>query len=229
MIQPKQRNKKYYDRKIRGAPLTAGDRVLTKECAFEGPHKLKDKWSQEIFVVVDRHGTLPVYKVKPESGGKTRTLHRNLLLPVQFIREPALPANKVPVPTVELPDPGVVTHLADESAPRLNNVREEDESDEEEEFVVTVPPRQRTPDTNPPQAEPAPLDIAPVPTLTPTPAPRASTRARRPPTWQTSGEFVLGPQLNMLLNILSHEGIDSQLVTNAIFHIITSAARTPFS
>merc|ERR1711954_85729 len=69
--QRKQKNREYYNRKVRGATLETGDRILVKECSFEGPHKLKDKWSDEIFLVVDKpHSDMPVYRVRPESGGR---------------------------------------------------------------------------------------------------------------------------------------------------------------
>ena len=46
-------------------------------------HKIQDKWEQEEYVVVSQLDPfLPVYKVRPISGGNTRTLHRNLLLPL---------------------------------------------------------------------------------------------------------------------------------------------------
>ena len=41
--QAKHQNKRYFDRKVRGGPLVAGDRVLVRECAFDAPHKLKEK------------------------------------------------------------------------------------------------------------------------------------------------------------------------------------------
>ena len=52
-------------------------------CSFEGPHKLQDKWSDDIFVVKEQpdSGT-PVFVVEPVNGGRKRTLLRNLLLPV---------------------------------------------------------------------------------------------------------------------------------------------------
>ena len=101
----KQKNRDYYNRKVRGATLETGDRVLVKECAFEGPHKIKDKWSEDIFIVLDKpHSEMPVYRVRPESGGRIRTLHRNLLLPVQSIRDGQIPPDMVaPVPKVVEP------------------------------------------------------------------------------------------------------------------------------
>ena len=47
--------------------------------------KIQDKWEQEEYVVVSQPDPfLPVYKVRPISVGNTRTLHRNLLLPLSL-------------------------------------------------------------------------------------------------------------------------------------------------
>ena len=86
-LERKEYNKKYHDRKMRGSALIAGDRVLVKEYAFDGPHKLKDKWSKQLFIVTKKLEGSPVYIVVNEDGGQEKTLHRNALLPVQAIRE----------------------------------------------------------------------------------------------------------------------------------------------
>ena len=51
-----------------------------------GKQKLADKWEQEPYFVVNIPNTeIPVYKVQSEYGKVTRTLHRNMLLPFNFI------------------------------------------------------------------------------------------------------------------------------------------------
>ncbi|KAK3787697.1 hypothetical protein RRG08_031926 [Elysia crispata] len=83
----KESQKNYYGKRVRGATLILGDKVLVRNCSFEGPHKLQDKWSDDIFVVKEQpdSGT-PVFGVEPVNGGRKRALHRNLLLPVESVR-----------------------------------------------------------------------------------------------------------------------------------------------
>ncbi|CAB4040297.1 Hypothetical predicted protein, partial [Paramuricea clavata] len=52
-----------------------------------GPGKLRSHWEDQIHVVVERKGEMPVFVVKPEglATNKKRTLHRNLLLPCDFL------------------------------------------------------------------------------------------------------------------------------------------------
>ena len=50
-----------------------------------GPGKLRSYWEQEIYVVTQKRKDMPVYEVKPETGnGRSRVLHRNLLLPCSY-------------------------------------------------------------------------------------------------------------------------------------------------
>ena len=61
-----------------------------------GPCKLRSHWEDQIHVVINRKGEdSPVYEVKPETGpGGTRILHRNLLLPCNYL--PVDVVSKIP-------------------------------------------------------------------------------------------------------------------------------------
>ena len=74
-----QQQKKHYDLKIRGAQLQPGDRVLIRNVAFKGPHKLEDQWQEEIYLVTEQtDSNIPLYHVKREDGfSDINTLHRN--------------------------------------------------------------------------------------------------------------------------------------------------------
>ena len=84
-----------YDKRIFGAVLELGDRVLLRNVGLQGTHKIADKWSQDVYVVVEQpNSDIPVYEVKPEIGsGRARILHHNLLLPI-----PCLPLESQAVP-----------------------------------------------------------------------------------------------------------------------------------
>ena len=78
-----ERSKKLYDRRSRGVELLPQDLVLVKKVAWTERHKIQDRWEEGEYVVISRPDPyLPVYKVQPVEGGKVRTLHRNLLLPL---------------------------------------------------------------------------------------------------------------------------------------------------
>ena len=82
--QQQTKHRKLYDMKCRGAALDVGDLVLVKQTAWKGRHKIQDRWeSGEYQVVGQPTPGVPVYTVKRVAGGKTKVLHRNLLLSLQ--------------------------------------------------------------------------------------------------------------------------------------------------
>ncbi len=78
--------KRNYDRKNRvvSATLNPGDRVLVKQVAWQGPHKLANRWDDQVHIVLRQPSAdIPVFDVQEESlSGPVRTLHRNMLLPI---------------------------------------------------------------------------------------------------------------------------------------------------
>ena len=61
--------------------------MLVRNVGVRGKHKIADRWEKEVFVVLGPpNPTIPVFEVKQENNkGRTRILHRNLLLPINSI------------------------------------------------------------------------------------------------------------------------------------------------
>lgn len=131
-----------YDTKVRGATIQKGDRVLVRINAFEGRHKLSDKWEKDSYRVLDQpNKDIPVYTVQKEhGGGKKRNLHRNHLLPVGFITETHEhnEENK-PVQTLRKRKPTKVppTMIPDRPVP-IQDYRQNESSDEESVELVII-------------------------------------------------------------------------------------------
>ena len=63
-----------------------GDTVLLKKTSFQGKHKLSTKLEKNPFTITSQpHNNIPVDLVKRESDGLTKTLHKNLLLPISAL------------------------------------------------------------------------------------------------------------------------------------------------
>lgn len=82
-----QHQKKYYDRKVRGSTIEVGDRVLVEKLAYDGKHKIQDRWEEHAYEVIRQpNPEVPVFVLQREDGeGGLRTLHRNHLLPISHL------------------------------------------------------------------------------------------------------------------------------------------------
>ena len=77
----KTKNKVLCDRRAKAIKLHVGDKVLVKQPAYKGKHKIADRFEPDTYIVMDQARTdIPVYKVKSEQSDKERLLHRNHLL-----------------------------------------------------------------------------------------------------------------------------------------------------
>ena len=64
--------------------MREGDRVLVRVVNFYCKHKIKDKWEDSPYIIISQPNLqIPVYQVQREDGqGRTKIIHRNLLLPI---------------------------------------------------------------------------------------------------------------------------------------------------
>ena len=90
-----QKYKTSYDKGVKGPQLQVNDLVLLKIVAHKARHKIQDKWESEEYIVIEQPipGT-PVYRVRPVTGTKVRTLHRNLLLPLGVKYQPDIDSDE---------------------------------------------------------------------------------------------------------------------------------------
>ncbi|KAG1933867.1 interleukin-1 receptor accessory protein-like 1-A [Pimephales promelas] len=79
----------YYNRKCKGHSLELGDRVLLANKGEKGKRKLADRWESTVYIVVSKNFSLNTYKIRHPVNGRTKTVHRNLLMPVNFLPLPA--------------------------------------------------------------------------------------------------------------------------------------------
>lgn len=76
---------RYYNRKAKGSPLDVGDRVLVANRGERGKRKIADKWESTVYEVVSVKPDINVYCIRDPVTSRTKILHRNLLLPVNFL------------------------------------------------------------------------------------------------------------------------------------------------
>nr|XP_021332419.1 uncharacterized protein LOC110439844 [Danio rerio] len=102
------RHARIYNRKVKGSPLIVGDRVLLANRGERGKRKVADKWESNLYEVMSVRSPINVYRIRDTETNREKTVHRNLLLPVNFLYnddESDLPSQSPSVEsTSDLPD-----------------------------------------------------------------------------------------------------------------------------
>lgn len=100
--------KQRYDQRAKASPLLVGERVWRRNHRQE-KGKLGGQWNPEPYVVLESVGnTGLVYKVRPEKGGKEKTLHRNALKPcLTVVNDDSVCLGNPTVSGEEQPDPPI--------------------------------------------------------------------------------------------------------------------------
>ena len=73
-------NKRRHDQRPSAKDIGVGERVLLRQMAFGGRHKLADKYHRDRYIVVGVNPEKDVYQIRPLHGGEVRSVNRKLLL-----------------------------------------------------------------------------------------------------------------------------------------------------
>lgn len=133
-----------YDKKAKAVKLIIGDKVLVKIVAFEGKHKIADRFEQETYEVIRQPiENIPVYEVRAPDG-KVKKLHRNHLLPLGFVADEPEPEQMAKIPPVPRPRrtlerevvraPSTEKTAATKNSGTTEESRNEETSDEESSY-----------------------------------------------------------------------------------------------
>lgn len=77
-----------YNRRVRGGPIDVGDRVLLANKGARGKRKLADLWEDTTYTVVGLNKDSHTYRIQHSRTGVVKTVHRNLIMPVNFLPLP---------------------------------------------------------------------------------------------------------------------------------------------
>ncbi|KAK0147322.1 hypothetical protein N1851_013258 [Merluccius polli] len=87
-----QKQTELYNRKVRGAPVEVGDRVLLANKGERGRKKLTDRWESHLYTVVGKQDNTHTFRLRNCATSQEKVVHRNLIMPVNFLPVPADPA-----------------------------------------------------------------------------------------------------------------------------------------
>ncbi len=81
--QQKQAN--LYNKKIKGAPVKVGDRVLLANKRERGKRKTADRWESRIYIVTEMNSEVHTFRIRNTATGTEKVVHRNFIMPVNFL------------------------------------------------------------------------------------------------------------------------------------------------
>ena len=107
-------DKQRWDRRALAGPMKVGERVLLKQCAFTGRHKLSNIYAEPSHVVVSSRPEQNLYQVRPALGGPAKWVNRKMM-----VIDPRTPPVNLKSGLDTLPEEvvGVADDSSDESAP----------------------------------------------------------------------------------------------------------------
>ena len=89
--------------------------MLVKQTGFQERHKIANVWEDDVYVIIDQpHKDILVYTVEDKTGEGTKTVHRNLLLPLPTILDWMWPMEPDILVKLIKDDPGVEDHIKSE-------------------------------------------------------------------------------------------------------------------
>ena len=189
-----QKQKYYYDRKVRHVALKPGDRVLVRNVGLQGKQKLANIWDYHPYIIKSRPiPDIPVYSVQREhSHSKSKLLHRNMLLPFNFISEDDAPEEShrrrqiaEVSPESDSDDEPIWTDTSSSDDERQER---EDATEPRQRADMNVTPQQRSSGRQISNAAEERAVEPPAERL------RRPERRRQPPTWMRTGDWQVNHQ-----------------------------------
>uniref|UniRef100_A0A3B1KC70 Gypsy retrotransposon integrase-like protein 1 n=1 Tax=Astyanax mexicanus TaxID=7994 RepID=A0A3B1KC70_ASTMX len=101
------RQARLYNRRVKGATIEVGDRVLVANRRERGKRKVADRWESTVYTVTDKNAGTHTYKIRNTLTGLERIVHRNLLMLVNFLPVQDVPAASSPASFVSSEHPSI--------------------------------------------------------------------------------------------------------------------------
>lgn len=83
--QAQKKQAEQYNKRVKGVALEIGDKVLLANRRERARGKLADLWDSTVYVITWKDPNVHVYRVEDPVTKKNKVVHRNFILPVNFL------------------------------------------------------------------------------------------------------------------------------------------------